>query len=113
MVYNANKKTIEIVEPEFDVKTQSVLVKSAGWLLHGLILKSISPYLSYPVSQDIEKMKSDVNLMLSNYKIIDGVSLQGNLSKISVTNLLLVPGAIRLEANITGKIGLKVEDLKF
>ena len=61
----------------------------------------------------IDKMKSEVNLMLSNYKIIDGVSLQGNLNKISVTNLLLVPGAIRLEANITGKIALKVDDLKF
>ena len=113
LVYNPEKMMVEVTEPEFDIKTQNSLAKSASWLLHGLILKSISPYLSYSVKDNLEKTKKDVNLMINNYPIMNGVNLLGNLNKLTVTQLHLVPGAIRIEANVTGKVALKVEDLKF
>ncbi|HEY6915959.1 MAG TPA: DUF4403 family protein, partial [Paludibacter sp.] len=112
LTYNTAKTAVEITEPEFDVKTSNALVKSAGWLLHGMILKQLTPYLTYPVKDDIEKMKVDVNKMLGNYSIMDGVSLQGKLNNLSVTNLSLVPGAVRIQANVKGNIALKVQDLK-
>ncbi|HEY6915960.1 MAG TPA: DUF4403 family protein, partial [Paludibacter sp.] len=112
LTYNTAKTAVEITEPEFDVKTSNALVKSAGWLLHGMILKQLTPYLTYPVKDDIEKMKIDVNKMLGNYSIMDGVSLQGKLNNLSVTNLSLVPGAVRIHANVKGNIALKVQDLK-
>jgi len=112
LTYNAEKTAVEITEPEFDVKTSNALVKSAGWLLHGMILKQLTPYLTYPVKDDIEKMKVDVNNMMANYNIMDGVSLQGKLNNISVTSLSLVPGAVRIQANAKGNVALKVQDLK-
>jgi hypothetical protein len=113
MIYNPEKMAVEITNPEFDVKTSNALVKSAGWLLHGMILKQISPYLTYPVKDDLEKMKTEVNQMMSNFSIMDGVSLQGKLNSISVMNLNLVPGALRIQANVKGNVALKVDDLKF
>jgi len=113
LTYNAEKTAVEITEPEFEVKTSDALVKTAGWLLHGMILKQLSPYLTYSVKDNIEEMKSDVNKMMANYSIMDGVSLQGKLNSISVTNLSLVPGAVRIQANVKGNIGLKVQELKF
>jgi hypothetical protein len=113
LVYNAEKMVVEVTEPEFDVKTQSTLVKSAGWLLHGMILKSIAPYLSYSVKENLDKTKKDVNQMINNYPIMDGINLLGNLNKLTVTQLHLIPGAVRIEANVTGKVAIKVEDLKF
>jgi hypothetical protein len=112
MTYNAAKTAVEITEPEFEVKTSNALVKTAGWLLHGMILKQLTPYLTYPVKDDIEKMKVDINKMLGNYSIMDGVSLQGKLNNVSVTSLSLVPGAVRIQANVKGNIALKVQDLK-
>ena len=113
MIYNPAKMAVEITDPEFDVKTQSSLVRSANWLLHGLILKKIAPYLTYPVKDDLEKMKTDVNKMLTNYPIYNGVTLQGKLNNLSVTNLNLVPGAVRIQANLKGNVAMKVQDLKF
>jgi hypothetical protein len=113
MTYNAEKTAVEITEPEFEVKTSNALVKTAGWLLHGMILKQLTPYLTYPVKDDLEKMKVDVNKMLGNYNIMDGVSMQGKLNNVSVTSLSLVPGAVRVMANVKGNIALKVQDLKF
>jgi hypothetical protein len=113
MTYNAAKTAVEITEPEFELKTSNALVKTAGWLLHGMILKQLTPYLTYPVKDDLEKMKVDVNKMLGNYNIMDGVSMQGKLNTVNVTSLSLVPGAVRVMANVKGNIALKVQDLKF
>lgn len=112
MVYNPEKFAVEITEPEFDVKTSNALVKSAGWLLHGMILKKLLPFLVYPVKNNLDEMKMQVNQMLSEYKVMDGVSLQGRLNSLTVTALSLVPGAVRIQANVKGNIALKVKDLK-
>ncbi len=113
LVYNADKIAVEVQNPEFDVKTKNALVKSANWLLNGLIIKKITPYLTYPVKAEIEGMKTDANNMLSNYKVMDGVTLTGKLSSVSVKSLDLVPGAVRLNANVRGNIALKVDELSF
>lgn len=113
MMYNPEKLAVEITKPEFDVKTSNALVKSAGWLLHGMILNKLTPYLTYPVKNNLEAMKTQVNQMLSNYIIMDGVTLQGKLNNLSVTNLSLVPGAVRIQANVKGNVALKVQELKF
>jgi len=113
MIYNPAKMAVEISEPEFSVKTKNTLVKSANWLLHGVILKKIMPYLTYPVKNDLEKMKTDANSLLSNYQVYDGITLQGKLNNIQVTNLSLIPGALRIQANIKGNVALKVQELKF
>jgi Domain of unknown function (DUF4403) len=111
--YNPEKMTIEITNPEFDINTSNALAKTASWLLHGMILKSISPYLSYCVKDNLEKMKADANNLLSNYKLTDGVNLEGKISSIKVIDLSLVPGAFRLQANVKGNAALKVSDLNF
>ena len=113
MIYNVEKMAVEITEPEFDLKTSDALVKSAGWLLHGMILKQLTPYLTYPVKNNLDAVKAQVNLMLANYTVIDGVVLQGKLNSLNVTDLSLVPGAVRIQANVKGNIALKVQDMKF
>ena len=111
--YNADKLAVEITQPEFDVKTSDALIKTAGWLLHGMILNKLTPYLIYPVKDNLESMKTQVNQMLGNYLIMDGVLIQGKLNNLSVTSLSLVPGAVRIQANVKGNIALKVQEMKF
>jgi hypothetical protein len=113
LAYNAEKVAVEVQNPEFDLKTKNALVKSANWLLNGLIIKKITPYLTYPVKAEIESMKTEANKMLSNYKVMDGISLAGKLNSVSVKSLDLVPGAVRLNANVRGNIALKVDELNF
>lgn len=112
MVYNSEKKSVDIQNPEFDVKTKSALLKSADWLLHGFILNKLTPYLSYPVQQDLDDLKLEANQMLKNYLIMDGVSMEGNLNNLTVTDLNLVPGAVRITTNIKGNMAIKVDELK-
>jgi hypothetical protein len=49
--------------------------------------------------------------MLKKYSLYEGVSLEGALDTISVTDLALVPGAVRLQANLRGNIKIKIGEL--
>jgi len=113
LAYNLEKDALEVVEPEFDVKTRNSLVKSASWLLHGMILKKIMPYLSYPLTADLDSARAEANRMLEDYQIYDGVKLRGNLGYISVTDVNMVPGAVRIQVNLKGSVAIKIEDIKF
>lgn len=113
LVYDPDKKAITVENPAFDLKTKNALLKSANWLLHGVILNKIAPYLTYPVSDDLESMKAEVNEMLQNYKVYEGVKLNGNLNNLEVINLNLVPGAVRLVANARGNLNLLIEEISF
>ncbi|MBP6284655.1 MAG: DUF4403 family protein [Paludibacteraceae bacterium] len=111
--YNAETMSIEVLQPEFDIKTKSALVKSAKWVLNGFIIKKITPYLTYPVQEELATMKEEANKMLTNYKVSDGVDLTGRLHTLSMQRIDLVPGAIRLYANVRGDIALKINDINF
>ncbi|OIP84181.1 MAG: hypothetical protein AUK44_03325 [Porphyromonadaceae bacterium CG2_30_38_12] len=113
LVYNAEKIAIEVENPSFDMQTKNVLAKSANWLLNGMIIKKITPYLTYSVKQELDELKADANKTLSNYKIYDGITLIGKLNSMNVQSVTLVPGAVRLNANVKGKIALKVDELNF
>ncbi len=113
MAYNQEKSTLEITEADFDIRTKNVLIKSANWLLHGVILKKITPYLSYNIADVLESTKKEANVQLAKYEVYEGVSLSGNLDNITVTEVSMVPGAVRIKANLRGNVALKVEDLKF
>ena len=111
MVYNPDKTAVEIQQPEFDLKTKNALLKSADWLLHGVILNKLTPFLTYSVKEDLDKMKAEANKMLTNYAVYDGVSLQGALNSVTVAGLSLVPGAVRISANVKGSTALSISDL--
>ncbi len=113
LVYDPDKKAITVQNPAFDLKTKNALLKSANWLLHGVILNKITPYLTYPVSEDLESMKAEVNKMLQNYDVYPGVKLKGNLSDLNVINLNLVPGAVRIVANARGNLNILVDEISF
>lgn len=113
MGYNQATSKLEIIDYDFDIKTKNVLIKSASWLLHGLILKKITPYLSYNIADVLEGAKKEANVQLTKYEIYEGISLVGSLDKLSVTEISMVPGAVRINATLRGNIAIKVDDLKF
>ena len=58
-------------------------------------------------------MKKQANDMLKNYKVYDGIFLNGTINNMTVTGLNLVPGAVRITANAGGNVMLKVDELNF
>jgi len=110
--YNKETSVIEIKNIDFEINTRNVLVKSANWLLHGTFLKMIEPNLKFPISDQVKDMKSTINNELKNYKVIDGILLNCNVSDIVIDDFWVVQGALKLIAHVEGKLNIKVEDIK-
>jgi len=113
LLYNPEKNALEVYEPEFDVKTRSALIKSANWLFHGMILKKISHYLTYPLTEDLERAKAEANKMLTDYPLYEGINIKGKLDSLGVTSVNMVPGAVRIQANLKGNVAIKIAEVKF
>lgn len=106
MEYDPNTLSISVKNADFDIKTRSSLVKSANWLLHGMLLRKLQPYLTYNVEQVLEVVRVNANSMIQKYSLFEGVYLSGNLDAISVSNITMVPGAVRVGANLSGNVKL-------
>lgn len=112
-VYNSVKKSIEIIQPEFDLQTKNALQKSASWLAGGIILQKIAPYLSYSVSSDLESLKTQSNTMLNNYQLYEGINIRASINDINVSGIEIVKGAFRMNSTLSGKVNVDIGDLKF
>lgn len=113
LVFNNQNTSLEVQNPMFDLKTKNALLKSADWLLHGVILDKLKPYLTYNVADNLKQAKTQANTMLKNYQVYEGVNLQGQVNDIKVVDLQIVPGAVRVVAQARGNMMLKVAELKF
>lgn len=109
--YNSSKRSIEIVEPAFDLETKNALYKSANWLANGYILQKIMPFLTYSVDEDLQTLKNNSNAMLTGYKLYEGVELTAAINKIDVTNIDIVKGAFRLNSLLSGKVDINITEL--
>ncbi len=104
IVHNPVTNTLEITEADFDIRTKNTLIGTAKWLLHGKILKRITPLLRYPLEEDLTYLKDQANLMLQGYEIMPSLSLAGTLDRLEIAEVSMIPGAVRLMANLQGNL---------
>lgn len=104
MVYNPDSLTVSVQNADFDIRTRNALVKSANWLLHGMLLKKLQPYLSYNIGSILEDLRLEADNMLKIYSLSEGVYLDGNLNAIKVIHIEMIPGAVRVITGLTGDI---------
>ena len=110
LVYNPDSLSVSVINPEFDVKTRNALVKSANWLLHGMLLRKLQPYLTYKIDSLLEDVRLETDNMLKKYSLMEGVYLMGNLHAVKVTNISMIPGAVRINANLSGDVKIITTD---
>ncbi len=110
LVYNPDSLSVSVINPEFDVKTRNALVKSANWLLHGMLLRKLQPYLTYKIDSLLEDVRLETDNMLKKYSLMEGVYLMGNLHAVKVTNISMIPGAVRINASLSGDVKIITTD---
>lgn len=109
--YNAADSTLVIKEFDYDISTKNFLVKSASWLLQDEFRKLISNQLKWSISKDMVLIRSSVNNTLTNYELVKGIVLNGNVTRVEpgtvhVTNQGIVPEIIA-----TGKFGITIKSI--
>ena len=97
---------------EYVLNTKSVLMKSANWLLHGTILKSIQENCRYSIKGNLEEGKKSMNPYLTNYSPMKGVFINGTINDFEFEKVELTDKAIIAFITTSGKMDIKVDGLE-
>jgi hypothetical protein len=107
-VYDALKKTIEVKDMDFDIKSKNMLLKTADWLFTRAIVNEISKYTRYDLTSYIDTAKANINKQL-NHEWIKGVSSYGSMNDINLIGIYPKRQHLHIRSNCTGTLSVKVE----
>jgi hypothetical protein len=108
--YNPESSTVSIEDLEYDLSTQNSLHKTAGWLLHGIILSKIQPYLKFPLHEKLLEAQLMVQKMLAHREISKNVFISGTIDSLSLGGVTLTDRAIRAVLLARGSMAIAIQD---
>jgi len=113
-VYNPEKKTIEVQDLDYDLKTKNLLLKTAKWLFNKRIISELKKYTSFDMSQYYDTASKSMNAWL-NREWTKGIRGSGTVNELKLTALYALPEHLLIRSNCNGKLNVQVSeiDLKF
>lgn len=108
-----DNKTQEIYFDQLDyvLDTKSRLLRTANWMVSGLIIRKIEESCRYSIKANIEEEKQNISKYLKNYSPIPGVFVNGTLNGITFKKTQLTNNAIIAFMTITGNANVTVKSL--
>jgi hypothetical protein len=107
-VLNDSLKQIELTNVDFDVKTKSVLLKSAKWFFNSKINQLLEEQAKFNYTPMIDDMKKEINTSL-NQPLTDGVAMSGRIASISLNKIYYTSTHLVLRTQIGGNLKLILE----
>jgi hypothetical protein len=108
--YDVNKKMIEVRDIDFDVKTKSLLLKSADWLFNKRITNEIARVSKFDLSNYIDTAKILINKQL-NTEWVKGVKSNGTISELKISGFYPLTEHFIIRSNASGDLMIKIDAL--
>ncbi len=111
-VYNKEKRVIEVVDIDFDIKSRNVLLGSADWLFDKKITKEISKIARFELGAYVDTAKTTLNKEL-NKEWAKGIRSYGNIKDIFLVGIYPMQQHLVIRSNCSGELSVKVESIDF
>ena len=109
--YDTTNQSIFFDEMDYDIKTKNILAKSANWLAHDKFVKIMQPYFKYSLAKQLKDIKASAQKTLSNYKITNGIFLNGKINDFNLNEIFLTQQSLKCNFKIKGNATVKIDDL--
>ena len=109
-LYDSATSTVSIEDLDFDITTQSVAHKTADWLLHGIIISKVKPFLKFPLKEPLLESQLMVQKMLCHSEVSKNVYITGAIDSLSVGGVAFTDNAIQAIVFARGALLLTVHD---
>ncbi len=107
-VYDKDKRTIEITDIDFDIKSKNVLLGSAGWIFDKKITKEISKHAKFELGAYIDTAKASINSQL-NQEWVKGIRSYGDIKDIKLIGIYPMQQHLIIRSNCAGDLSVKVD----
>ena len=108
--FNPADTTLRIKNLKFDIKTQSLLIKSASWLFNSRIEKTMEKSIAVPFRDNVSEVEKQMTYFLKHYPLGFGFELIGKLKKLTVSDLYLTPESVKANIVFSGNLSLILSD---
>jgi hypothetical protein len=109
-VYNPEKRAIEVHNLDYDLKTKSLLLKTAKWLYTKRISKELKKYTYFELTDYYTTASSALNSWL-NQEWTRGVKGSGSISDLRLTEVHALPEHLLIRSNCAGKLSVMVSEI--
>lgn len=109
--FSEKRNRIELNDVDFDFSSKKFLMSSLTWLFKGKLKSIMQENMDFQVATNIGEMKKLIAEQFAEYKITEGVVLNGNLDELAVQKVYITTDAIRLTVLLEGDLVVKVGNL--
>lgn len=110
-VYNSHAKRIEIEGLDYDLKTNSFLLRTASWLFDNKIVSEIKKYASIDLSTYYASAATTLDEWL-NREWTKGIQGKGKITDLTLTGVYALPEHLLIRSNCTGQLNVMVTELQ-
>jgi hypothetical protein len=101
-VFNAQTKVFSVEDVDFDLQTQSMLLKSADWFLHGTIREMIQEKLNMNVTQQLEQSRQIAAKALNRMQLADHIFLKSDIHDLKFKDVIVQQDKISIQVYTEG-----------
>lgn len=102
-VFNAETNVFSVEDVDFDLQTQSMLLKSADWFLHGTIRGIIQEKLNMNLTQQLEQTRQTAAKALNRMQLMDHVFLKSDIRNLKFKDVLVQQDKISIQVYTEGE----------
>lgn len=109
-VYNDSTKTIDVEGLDYDLKTNSLLLRTAKWLFNKKILAEIKKHASFNMTGYYDSATRNLNGWL-NREWTKGIQGAGSVSDLKLVGVDALPEHLLIRSNCTGKLNVLISEI--
>ncbi|KAA0890391.1 DUF4403 family protein [Oryzomonas rubra] len=102
-VYDPKTNVFSVEDVDFDMQTQSLLLQSADWFLHGTIRGVIQDKLNMNLNRQLEQSRQMAGKALARVPLMDHVFLTGDVKDLKFGDVIMQKDRISLQVYTEGE----------
>lgn len=104
--FNPQTNLFSVEDVDFDMATQSLLLQSADWFLHGTIRGIIQEKLNMDLTKKLEQSREMAQKAMNQVKLAEHVFLKGSVKTIKLSDVLVQRDRISIQVYSEGETAI-------
>jgi uncharacterized protein DUF4403 len=101
--FDPRTNIFSVEDVDFDMQTQSLLLQSADWFLHGTIKGMIQEKLNMDLTQRLEQSREMARKAIAQVQLVDHVLLKGDIKTLKFSDVLVQKDKISIQVYTEGE----------